>query len=302
MSNNNAMINKQLILFQDIISEKEILYIIGNGFDLSHGIRSSYWDFREWLVLNKYNLVGMMDIFFSNKRDVWSSIEQALGEYDEGSILDYCRPDEEFDYEHSLSSSARVEDSPMAIFRPVLEEFRQAFRDWVNSIEISGIEKVYKLNTDSRYLSFNYTDTLETEYGIAQNKVTHIHGSRLNDEEYIIGHNNNRNPSSVWDDDGLTFEQQAYENIIVWMNEFTKQYNRNIANHSSFFDSLYDIKQIVVIGHSLSKVDWPYFEEIIKITGKDIPWTVYCHSMDDRTNTGCFKDSFKLSSVTIKDN
>ena len=247
----------QLELFQDTLSDNRILYIIGNGFDLAHGIKSSYWNFREWLVLNKYNLVGMMDIFFSNQRDVWSSIEQALGEYDEGSILDYCRPDEEFDYEHSLSSSARVEDSPMAIFRPVLEEFRQAFRDWVNSIEISGIEKVYKLNTDSRYLSFNYTDTLETEYGIAQNQVTHIHGSRLNDEEYIIGHNNNRNPSSVWDDDGLTFEQQAYENIIVWMNEFTKQYNRNIANHSSFFDSLYDIKQIIVIGHSILSFSIP---------------------------------------------
>lgn len=292
----------QLELFQDTLSDNRILYIIGNGFDLAHGIKSSYWNFREWLVLNKYNLVGMMDIFFSNQRDVWSSIEQALGEYDEGSILDYCRPDEEFDYEHSLSSSARVEDSPMAIFRPVLEEFRQAFRDWVNSIEISGIEKVYKLNTDSRYLSFNYTDTLETEYGIAQNKVTHIHGSRLNDEEYIIGHNNNRNPSSVWDDDGLTFEQQAYENIIVWMNEFTKQYNRNIAKHSSFFDSLYDIKQIIVIGHSMSKVDWPYFREIIKNIGKEIPWIVYCHSIDDRNNTNIFKSVFELSSVTIKDN
>mgnify|MGYP003290100785 FL=1 len=289
-------------LFPDIQLDNNTLFIIGNGFDLAHGIKSSYWNFREWLVLNKYNLVGMMDIFFSNQRDVWSSIEQALGEYDEGSILDYCRPDEEFDYEHSLSSSARVEDSPMAIFRPVLGEFRQAFRDWVNSIEISGIEKVYKLNTDSRYLSFNYTDTLETEYGIAQNKVTHIHGSRLNDEEYIIGHNNNRNPSSVWDDDGLTFEQQAYENIIVWMNEFTKQYNRNIANHSSFFDSLYDIKQIIVIGHSMSKVDWPYFREIIKNIGKEIPWIVYCHSIDDRNNTNLFKSVFELSSVTIKDN
>lgn len=289
-------------LFPDIQLDNNTLFIIGNGFDLAHGIKSSYWNFREWLVLNKYNLVGMMDIFFSNQRDVWSSIEQALGKYDEGSILDYCRPDEEFDYEHSLSSSARVEDSPMAIFRPVLEEFRQAFRDWVNSIEISGIEKVYKLNTDSRYLSFNYTDTLETEYGIAPNQVTHIHGSRLNDEEYIIGHNNNRNPSSVWDDDGLTFEQQAYENIIVWMNEFTKQYNRNIANHSSFFDSLYDIKQIIVIGHSMSKVDWPYFREIIKNIGKEIPWIVYCHSIDDRNNTNLFKSVFELSSVTIKDN
>lgn len=293
---------KQPTLFPDIQLDNNTLFIIGNGFDLAHGIKSSYWNFREWLGNNRSNLIGMMDIFFSNQRDVWSNIEQALGEYNEESILDYCRPDEEFDYDHSLSSSARVEDSPMAIFRPVLEEFRQAFRDWVNSIEISGIEKVYKLNTDSRYLSFNYTDTLETEYGISQNQVTHIHGSRLNDDEYIIGHNNNRDPSSVWDDDGLTFEQQAYENIIVWMNEFTKQYNRNIANHYSFFDSLYNIKQIIVIGHSMSKVDWPYFREIIKNIGKEIPWIVYCHSIDDRNNTNLFKSVFELSSVTIKDN
>lgn len=295
--------NHQLKLFQDTLSDNSILYIIGNGFDLAHGIKSGYWHFKKWLIHNgKDSLVGLMDIFFSNERDVWSSIEQALGEYDEESILEYCKPDKEFDFDHSLSASARIEDSPMAIFQPVLDEFRDAFRDWVNSIEISGVEKVYKLNADSRYLSFNYTDTLETEYGIAQNQVTHIHGSRLNDDEYIIGHNNNRDPSSVWDDDGLTFEQQAYENIIVWMNEFTKQYNRNIANHSSFFNSLYDIKQIVVIGHSMSKIDWPYFEEIIKNIGKDIPWTVYCHNKEDRKNTDSFKTFFRLSSVTTKDN
>ena len=293
---------QQPTLFPDIQLDNNTLFIIGNGFDLAHGIKSSYWNFREWLGNNRSNLIGMMDIFFSNQRDVWSNIEQALGEYNEESILDYCRPDEEFDYDHSLSSSARVEDSPMTFFQPVLEEFRDAFRDWVDSIEIRGIKKLYRLNPDSRYLSFNYTDTLETEYGITPNQVTHIHGSRLNDEEYIIGHNNNRNPSSVWDDDGLTFEQQAYENIIVWMNEFTKQYNRNIANHSSFFDSLYDIKQIIVIGHSMSKVDWPYFREIIKNIGKEIPWIVYCHSIDDRNNTNLFKSVFELSSVTIKDN
>lgn len=293
--------NHQLKLFQDTLSDNSILYIIGNGFDLAHGIKSSYCDFREWLVHNKNNLVSMMDIFFSNKRDIWSSIEQALGEYNEESILDYCRPDEEFDYDHSLSASARVEDSPMAIFLPVLEEFRKAFRDWVNSIEISTIEKMYKLNPNSRYLSFNYTDTLETVYKIPKNKIVHIHGSRLDNDEYIIGHNNPRESSSVWNDDGLIFEQQAHENIITWMNEFTKQYNRNIANHSSFFDSLYDIKQIVVIGHSMSKIDWPYFEEIIKNTGNNIQWIVYCYSVDDRNYASLLKSIFELSSVTIKD-
>jgi hypothetical protein len=292
----------QLKLFQDMVLDNDILYIVGNGFDLAHGIKSSYGNFKEWLVLNKYNLVEMMNVFFSNQRDVWSGIEQAMGEYDEESILDYCRPDEEFDYNHSLSASARVEDSPATTFQPILEEFREAFQDWVNSIEISGIEKIYNLNPCSRFLSFNYTDTLETEYGIKQNQVTHIHGSRLDNDEYIIGHNNYRDPSSVWAKDDLIFNIQAHENIVTWMNEFTKHFSRNIANHSSFFNSLYDIKHIIVIGHSLSKVDWPYFEEIIKITGQDIPWTVYCHNIDDRINTDYFKDSFRLSSVTIKDN
>lgn len=293
--------NHQLKLFQDTLSDNSILYIIGNGFDLAHGIKSSYCDFREWLVHNKNNLVSMMDIFFSNKRDIWSSIEQALGEYDEESILEYCKPDKEFDFDHSLSASARIEDSPMAIFLPVLEEFRKEFRDWVNSIEISAIEKMYKLNPNSRYLSFNYTDTLETVYGIPKNQIVHIHGSRLDNDEYIIGHNNYRDSSTVWERDGLIFEQRAYENIIYWMNEFIKNYDDIIASHSSFFDSLYDIKQIVVIGHSMSKIDWPYFEEIIKNAGNNIQWIVYCYSVDDRNNASLLKSIFELSSVTIKD-
>lgn len=264
--------NHQLKLFQDTMPDDSVLYIIGNGFDLAHGIKSSYSDFREWLVRNENKIVEMMDIFFSNQRDIWSGIEQALGEYDEESILDYCRPDEEFDYEHSLSASARVEDSPMTIFQPVMDEFREAYHNWVNSIEINGIEKIYNLNPESLFFTFNYTDTLETEYGINKNQVTHIHGSRLNDDEYIIGHNNYRD-----------------------------QYSENIANYSSFFCSLENIKQIVVIGHSMSKVDWPYFEEIKKNIDKDVPWLVYCHNMDDRINTDNFKFSFKLSSVIIKD-
>ncbi len=41
--------NHQLKLFQDTMSDNCVLYIIGNGFDLAHGIKSSYWDFRKWV-------------------------------------------------------------------------------------------------------------------------------------------------------------------------------------------------------------------------------------------------------------
>lgn len=251
---------------------KDTLIIIGNGFDLAHDIKSSYWDFREWLYKNgNTKLVNMMDVFFSNERDVWSGIEQALGEYDEEAILDYCRPDEEFDIEHSLSSSARVEDSPMAFFQPVLEEFKDAFEEWVDNIDINGIKNVYHLYPLCRYLTFNYTDTLETGYGIPINQISHIHGSRLNNEEYVVGHNNPRNLSDAWDEDGLIFEQQAHENIISWMNGFVKDYESNITNHKEFFNGLFGVKQIITYGHSMAKVDWPYFAEIIKIVGHYCP-------------------------------
>ena len=223
MTENNMPQLQQTLFPQLQQVAKDTLIIIGNGFDLAHDIKSSYWDFREWLYKNgNTKLVNMMDVFFSNERDVWSGIEQALGEYDEKAILDYCRPDEEFDIEHSLSSSARVEDSPMAFFQPVLEEFKDAFEEWVDNIDINGIKNVYHLDPLCRYLTFNYTDTLETRYGIPINQIAHIHGSRQNNEEYVVGHNNPRNLSDAWDEDGLIFEQQAHENIISWMNGFVK--------------------------------------------------------------------------------
>lgn len=46
------------------------LYILGNGFDIAHSIESRYSDFERWVEksANK-DLVRMMDIFFSTKRD-----------------------------------------------------------------------------------------------------------------------------------------------------------------------------------------------------------------------------------------
>lgn len=47
--------------------DQNTLFVIGNGFDLASGIKSSYYDFKQWLILNKRDqLINLMDIFFSN--------------------------------------------------------------------------------------------------------------------------------------------------------------------------------------------------------------------------------------------
>lgn len=279
--------------------ESETLIIVGNGFDIAHGIKSTYGSFRDWLMeKNESGLIGLMDTFFSNKRDVWNDVEKALGEYDEESILSFCRPDEEFDYDHSLSSSARIEDSSMAIFQPVLEQFKGEYDEWVELIKISGAKRILDLSPNCRYLTFNYTDTLETIYGIPQQNIVHIHGSRLKHDEYIIGHNHYRDSSDVWDKESIIFESQAMENIIESMNDFVKDYRRNIDKYSDFFSKLSEIKQVICYGHSMNKVDWPYFEEIISKVGKDVPWRISCYCKEDFENVHEFKSHFGLKDVS----
>lgn len=127
------------------------------------------------------------------------------------------------------------------------------------TVLIDGLEKQYHLDPDCRYLTFNYTDTLETEYGIPASHIAHVHGSRLMNDEYVVGHNNKRSPSDPWGEDGIFFEQQALENIIRWMDEMTKDYAGNIARHRLFFNSLSNIKQIITYGHSMALVDLAIF-------------------------------------------
>lgn len=279
---------------------KKTLVIIGNGFDLASGIKSSYSDFKQWLQMSgKYHhLIGLMDTFFSNQRDVWGDIEKALGEYDEDSILEYCKPDEEIDYDHPTRSMAAVEDSPEWIFKPVLDEFIEAFKDWVDSINIANAEKVRELPAECKYLTFNYTETLEVIYGIPASNILHIHGSRILDNEYIIGHNNFRNPDEAYNDESqMLYLQETWSKIIGWMNGLVKDSTFIIRQNTDFFSGLSDIEQIVVYGHSFYEVDWAYMKEIVKQVGTDIPWTVSYHSSKDLERINDFVTKIGLTNV-----
>ena len=186
----------------------------------------------------------------------------------------------------------------MAIFQPVLEQFKGKFDEWVESIKISGAKRILDLSPNCRYLTFNYTDTLETIYGIPQQNIVHIHGSRLKHDEYIIGHNHYRDPIDAWDEESLIFESQAMESIIESMNDFVKDYRGNIEKYSDFFSKLSEIKQVVCYGHSMNKVDWPYFEEIIRKVGKDAPWRISYYCKEDFDNVHEFKSHFGLTNVS----
>lgn len=276
------------------------LYVIGNGFDVAHGIKSRYSDFRHFEVSrNNVRFVNLMDIFFSTETDFWSDIETALGQYDEDSIINFCNPEEEFDIDHPTRSEAAYADSPDYIFQPLLTDLKNDFREWVDNIDISGVEKIMTLNKDAKYLTFNYTDTLESVYGIHQLNILHIHGSRGTGDEYIVGHSNYRNEDKAYDDDDIYFKQETRAKIIGWMNKEYKDSESIVSHNEDFFSSLSSVKQVIVLGHSLNEVDLPYFRRIVQETGSDILWKFSFYGDEDVVKIQKFIDDEGLRNAKI---
>lgn len=272
------------------------LYIIGNGFDISHDIKSRYSDFREWVEdSGDPFLVGQMDVYFSNRRDLWNDVETALGEYDENEIINYCNPEDEFDLDHPMRSAAALEDAPDYLFNPVIGNFMTKFQEWVDSISIKGVEPVYRLSDSDKYLSFNYIETLEDIYGIPESQVLHIHGYRKSSRTYVIGHSNRREEDSSYVEEDLDFVNETRAKIIGWMNDYVKPVDYIIRDNRAFFSSLSNIERVIVIGHSLNQVDYPYLIKVRDSIKSDAEWIFTYYDKDDVKAIGDFISELGIS-------
>lgn len=279
---------EQDTLFEDIgIRDDERLYVIGNGFDIHHSISSKYWDFKEWVQnnLKDSNLVSMMDVFFSNDREFWGEIETALGEYGEEEITGFCEPDnhEDFKYDHPGQWQDGIEGGVSWRFGYTMEKFRDAFEAWVKDIVISGVEPDLCLPQNAKYLTFNYTETLEAVYGIPKGNVLHIHGSRIiPGDEFVIGHGNVRDEDApLMNEDILLPYQNAYSEVRRIMNEWVKDTKSIIKNNEAFFHSLKTTKAVCVMGLSYSEIDMPYLKKVASSVDTTCKWRFYYFTKND---------------------
>lgn len=295
-----------LALFPDCgIPEKDRLYIIGNGFDIHHGIKSQYSDFKEWIYKTRKDsyLVGLMDTFFSNDSEFWGDIEKALGEYDEVSITDFCEPDnpKDFKYDHPGQWQDGLEGSIPWVFGQTMDDFRNAFNEWVKSIDVNDIETDLYLPKEAKYLSFNYTETLEKAYYIPEENVLHIHGCRLlPNDEFVIGHGKHRDEEDpLLDEDILLPYQNAYSEVIRIMNEWRKKPEFFIKKNELFFQSINTCKAVCVMGFSYSDIDMPYLNEIASIVDSNCRWLLYYHQNEDKQKAEAFVSNKGLADYSI---
>lgn len=275
------------------------LYIIGNGFDLYHGLPTKPSNFSEYLKLNNKSLFDLFEsyYFFDSGKDLWSELEKNLANLDVDWLSERISGIHE-GYSFSIEINSVVNSLTSGL--------RESFRNFILSVcESNEVDfgLALSIDIDAVFLSFNYSDTLEKYYAVPVQRINYIHGkaSRMF-SEIILGHG--INPSKlkrkkVREPEGLSDEEREY-----WCDYMSDQYDfyyelgmdelddyfassfKNtsaiISANEEFFSSLKVVDNVCVLGHSLSDVDLHYFEAVKSFVSRKCNWNVSYYGEHER--------------------
>lgn len=226
---------------------KKTLVILGNGFDLNIGLRTSYRDFMNstecHTLLKDRNNYLLNKIFSNFKLKNWIDLESELKKFAQNSNS----------YDNQMIEQFRIE----------YKSLQSALCGYLRRIELeatgSGTETPEILLKDSHagkllrfmtnyperfeILTFNFTDLNRIAQAMcypADLRYTHIHGS-LAEENIIIG-----------------FEDSSehVDKFCFMIKTFNNYYSGKKVR--KLLDSYDDI---IIFGHSLGNIDYPYFSK-----------------------------------------
>lgn len=269
------------------------LHIIGNGFDLAHGLPTSYWHYYQFLLNNGEEwFVNMMENYFGHTPSLnnhrrqhnilWSDLERALGEYDVDGIFDFLHEGHEEDLDHMGQYVDAIDAELKYHFIDIKQQFQETFADWCRSIDVAQAHKkrIPHLDPNGLFLTFNYSDTLERVYGIPN--VLHIHGrSSMQNDELIVGHNTPAVLRRQYEAAFLDMPE-IMSTIATTINGLLKDQQGIIQRHARFFNLLNQVDKVVVYGHSMALVDLPYFEAVQRNVQPNARWHFSYYAEDEK--------------------
>lgn len=242
---------------------KDRILILGNGFDLDLGLKTSYKDFydsRYWpfkKLQHDYDKgqytrpVSLCDALLLEKRNnSWFDIEATLGKYachkrsDDGG---YVHPDTIAQVETDKTQY----ESLVTNLKSYLQEVQKNANIDTDSIAAQVFKAIIANGYFNKIFTFNYTNlkSLALRMGIQQDFwYTHMHGT-LN-KGIILG-----------------IESRVdFDPLYRFM---CKEYNPNYETRL-LIRLLNEAQEVVFFGHSLSAIDYHYFQSFFKKQSEDI--------------------------------
>ncbi len=225
---------------------KETVVVLGNGFDIALGMKTSYkdffnskfWPFDKNSKIKSFKLDGFLNEQMENReRENWYDLENLLAEYplrkgfeesfksdDEKHFKSLRKALRDFvDYEqHNVKELKRGAFNPVAIFLKTLFETRNPI--------------IY---------SFNYTDLKEFSkvFEIRDFSYIPVHGT-IHDKNIVLG------------------IDDSYE--IPSAYSFLKKVSEPTYKSCNLFYDLCVAQEVIFFGHSLGKNDFHFFKHFFK--------------------------------------
>ncbi len=287
------------------------LNIIGNGFDLYHGLPTSYYFFACYLLTSDEELYDIITNMYGFTRGImnghtgdidrridnifWSEFEKRLAylspDWVEGTLID------DLGLECSDAVDLEVEN-PNCVVR-----IKELLYYWViDTIDTESnfriVESMLKnkkmtFDPDDVFISFNYTHTLECIYKIE--KVFHIHGlaetELWNEDTLIIGHGDSavldRMEQQIKKLEERDYEQwfrnrkEEYQFEKEIIAELRKPVSNCLASMAVYLKDITEPEYICLYGLSLGDVDLPYLQ-YIREKWKNAKWRFSYYSDRDK--------------------
>lgn len=272
--------------------KSETLYIVGNGFDLHHGIPSDYNAFGKYLKAVDAATYALVEEYFPVDDDAfWWDFEARLADFDAESLLDnmshFMAPYSSDDWSDSGHHDFQYEVGE--VVGAISETLRDRFTDWVRTLAIPTSDNppcpLVNLDRDAVFLTFNYTSTLQTLYRVDPSRVLHIHGSAAEPtEKLVLGHDWTAGAGERFSDRADAARDdvrllEAYDIADGYFRSTFKPTSDIIAANEAFFLGLAQVREIRVMGHSLSAVDALYLRRTIAaVDAARTRWTISYHS------------------------
>lgn len=286
-----------------------VLYILGNGFDLMHRVPSSYYNFRD--TLGKNNSLRYMLENFLTVEDVWSDLENAVAHFNVAAMSDESVVDMWLDINGAYDEDGGAAEYFMSVEEAanpmitIATELPRRFRKWVETLSVGTADRpLHSMFRNGKVLNFNYTEFVEKLYGVSKENVCYIHGCRVKEkgkprEPLILGHYLGAS-AGAYNDVGREksrlrgfrrfYVETAREYVVNCISQYdenlTKDTQKIIKSHEGFFTDLRGAQTVIVIGHSYSQTDWDYFLKIRSGADNSAKWYFSCYGLRDLINLG----------------
>lgn len=257
----------------------QVLYIIGNGFDLHYGLETGVAAFKKLLSQKYIDTVGInaLELFDAYGVD-WGEYEMSLSDLDLESVQDLIMtyPDYLSDHESDREDCIYNTNTHInQLIDAVYDSLHEMIQNANSQLRNLNYNELLPINECSPIVSFNYTSTLELLYGI---KAYHIHGLYEEGDDLIFGYKdmNSKNLLSRLEEDYYVDAQ--IDSINQLYAEFKKKIQ--IYQLEEYLNQIGDVDIVVVYGHSMSIVDYEYFVMINKLLSPS-EWNVSYHGESD---------------------